>query len=59
MGRLPGASDLVESSAILRIAGEHAGNPPAVVRGLIDAAIAAGGKDNVTIVLAHYSIPED
>jgi serine/threonine protein phosphatase PrpC len=45
-----GLTDLVESSTILRVAGEHAGNPPAVVRGLIDAANAAGGKDNVTAV---------
>ena len=45
-----GLTDLVDSSAILRIAGEHAGNPAAVVRGLIDAANTAGGKDNVTAV---------
>jgi serine/threonine protein phosphatase PrpC len=45
-----GLSDLVESSAILRVVGEHGGNPHAVVRGLIDAANAAGGKDNVTAV---------
>lgn len=45
-----GLTDLVDSSTILRVAGEHAGNPPAVVRCLIDAANAAGGKDNVTAV---------
>jgi PPM family protein phosphatase len=45
-----GLTDLVESAAILRVAGEHAGNPHAVVRGLVDAANAAGGKDNVTAV---------
>ena len=45
-----GLSDLVESTSIARIAGEHTGNPQAVVRGLIDAANAAGGKDNVTAV---------
>lgn len=45
-----GLSDLVESAAIVRIAGEHSGNPHAVVRGLIDAANTAGGKDNVTAV---------
>ena len=39
-----GLSDLVESAAIARIAGEHTGDPQAVVRGLIDAANAAGGK---------------
>jgi serine/threonine protein phosphatase PrpC len=45
-----GLSDLVESAAILRILGAHAGNPHAVVRGLIEAANTAGGKDNVTAV---------
>ena len=45
-----GLSDLVESSAILDVVNEHAGNPHAVVHGLIDAANAAGGKDNVTVV---------
>lgn len=45
-----GLSDLVESSAILDVVKEHAGDPHAVVHGLIDAANAAGGKDNVTAV---------
>lgn len=45
-----GLTDLVESAAILRVIVEHAGRPQAVVRGLIDAANAAGGKDNVTAV---------
>src|SRR5215204_508126 len=45
-----GLSDLVESSAIVDVIKEHAGNPHAVVHGLIDAANAAGGKDNVTAV---------
>jgi PPM family protein phosphatase len=45
-----GLSDLVDSSAILRVVAEHAANPPAVVRGLIDAANGGGGKDNVTAV---------
>jgi serine/threonine protein phosphatase PrpC len=45
-----GLSDLVESSAILDVVNEHAGDPHAVVHGLIDAANAAGGKDNVTAV---------
>src|SRR5262245_36302020 len=51
-----GLSDLVESSAIAKIAGEHTGNPPAVVRGLIDAANAAGGKDNVTAVYVEKAL---
>ena len=45
-----GLSDLVESATILRVVDEHTGNPHAVVRSLIDAANAAGGKDNVTAV---------
>jgi hypothetical protein len=51
-----GLSDLVESTAIARIAGEHTGNPQAVVRGLIDAANAAGGKDNVTAVYVEKAL---
>jgi PPM family protein phosphatase len=51
-----GLSDLVESSEILRVVGEHAGNPHAVVRGLIDAANAAGGKDNITAVYVEREI---
>jgi serine/threonine protein phosphatase PrpC len=51
-----GLSDLVESAAIARIAGEHPGNPQAVVRGLIDAANAAGGKDNVTAVYVEKAV---
>ena len=45
-----GLSDLVESAAILRVATAHAGDAHAVVRGLIEAANTAGGKDNVTAV---------
>lgn len=45
-----GLSDLVESSAIIDVINEHTGSPHAVVHGLIDAANAAGGKDNVTVV---------
>jgi len=51
-----GLSDLVESAAILRVVGEHAGNPNAVVHGLIDAANAAGGKDNITAVYIEKAI---
>jgi PPM family protein phosphatase len=45
-----GLTDLVDSTAIARVVNAHTGNPHAVVRGLIDAANAAGGKDNVTAV---------
>jgi serine/threonine protein phosphatase PrpC len=45
-----GLSDLVDSTSILRVVSEHAGDPHAVARALIDAANGAGGKDNVTVV---------
>ena len=45
-----GLTDLVDSSSIARIVRQLAGHPDAVVRALIDAANAAGGKDNVTVV---------
>jgi PPM family protein phosphatase len=45
-----GLSDLVDSRSILRTVTERAGNPAAVARALVDAAKAAGGKDNVTVV---------
>ena len=45
-----GLSDLVESSSIVRVVATHTGDPNAVVGGLIDAANAAGGRDNVTAI---------
>jgi len=45
-----GLTDLVDSVSIVRIVRQFAGDPNAVVRELIEAAIAAGGKDNVTVV---------
>ena len=45
-----GLTDLVDSGSILRAVTQYAGIPDAVVRALIDAANAAGGKDNVTAV---------
>ena len=45
-----GLTDLVDSMAIARTVSQHAGDPDAVVRELIAAANAAGGKDNVTVV---------
>ena len=45
-----GLTDLVDSGSIARKVMEWAGNPPAVVRALIDTAKMAGGKDNVTVV---------
>jgi serine/threonine protein phosphatase PrpC len=45
-----GLTDLLDSATIQRTVSEHAGDAPAVVRALIDAANTAGGKDNVTAV---------
>ena len=45
-----GLTDLVASADIRRIVKQFAGNPDAVVRALVAAANAAGGKDNVTAV---------
>lgn len=45
-----GLSDLVTSTDIRAIVNRHAGDPEAVVRALVAAANAAGGKDNVTAV---------
>jgi serine/threonine protein phosphatase PrpC len=45
-----GLSDLVDSATIARTVNTLAGQPRAVARALIDAANAAGGKDNVTVV---------
>jgi PPM family protein phosphatase len=45
-----GLTDLVESSAINGIVARSAGRPAQIVKALIDAANAAGGKDNVTVV---------
>ena len=45
-----GLTDLVDSVSILRTVGQLAGDPDGVVGALLDSAIAAGGKDNVTAV---------
>lgn len=48
-----GLSDMVPSARILEIVEARAGNPQAAVRELIDAANAAGGKDNISVVLVE------
>ena len=45
-----GLTDLVDSVSIHRIVDRFAGQPQRVVKGLIDAANTAGGKDNVSVV---------
>jgi serine/threonine protein phosphatase PrpC len=48
-----GLSDLVTADAIREIVERNAGNPDAAARDLIAAANAAGGKDNVTVVVVE------
>ena len=48
-----GLSDLVPSATIREIVEARAGRPEAAVRELIDAANAAGGKDNISVVLVE------
>ena len=48
-----GLTDLVDSETIARTVSQWAGDPDSVVRELIAAANAAGGKDNVTAVFVE------
>lgn len=48
-----GLSDQVTSNEILRAVTRNAGNPDAAIEELVDAANHAGGKDNVSIVIAE------
>jgi PPM family protein phosphatase len=45
-----GLTDLVDSSAMLQVVDRFASQPDQIVKRLIDAANAAGGKDNVSVV---------
>jgi serine/threonine protein phosphatase PrpC len=57
-----GLTDAITTSAISEIVRDFAGHPLEIVRGLIDAANAAGGKDNVTVVYAEgprFAVGED
>ncbi|MGE5360877.1 MAG: protein phosphatase 2C domain-containing protein [Bacteroidales bacterium] len=48
-----GLSDLVPAAAVAEIAAREAGAPERAVRALIQAAIEAGGKDNVSVVFVE------
>ncbi|HUB80495.1 MAG TPA: protein phosphatase 2C domain-containing protein [Bryobacteraceae bacterium] len=48
-----GLSDLVTSAKIRETVERHAGDPEAAARALIEAANRAGGKDNITVVIAE------
>ena len=50
-----GLTDSVSSAGISQVVQEYAGHPHEIVRGLIDAANDAGGKDNVTVVYVEGS----
>jgi PPM family protein phosphatase len=57
-----GLTDAITAGAITEIVGAFAGHPFEIVRGLIAAANAAGGKDNVTVVYAEgprFALGED
>lgn len=56
-----GLSDHVTSDEISRVVYENAKDPAAVVTGLVEAANAAGGKDNVTVLFVmgeRFGAPE-
>jgi serine/threonine protein phosphatase PrpC len=48
-----GLTDMVPSAVIERIVHQHAGRPQRVAAALVEAANAAGGSDNVTVVYAE------
>jgi serine/threonine protein phosphatase PrpC len=45
-----GLTDLLESSSLQQIVAQLAGQPQRIVKALIDAANAAGGKDNISVI---------
>lgn len=53
-----GLTDLVSDAAIRDVL-RSAGSAPQACRALVDLALNLGGKDNVTVVLGRYHIPED
>lgn len=51
-----GLTDMVDDEAIAAILQQHQ-DPQAACDALVEAALAAGGKDNVTVLVGNYSIP--
>jgi protein phosphatase len=51
-----GLTDMVDEETIAEILATQ-GSPDEACRGLVDAALDRGGRDNVTVVLASYKIP--
>jgi protein phosphatase len=52
-----GLTDLIDNAAIAGVLGRTE-DPSTACRELVDLALAAGGRDNVTVVLARYSFQE-
>jgi protein phosphatase len=52
-----GLTGMVDDAEIAAILGRHA-DPEATARALVDRALERGGRDNVTVVLAHSAIAE-
>jgi protein phosphatase len=50
-----GLTDLVRNEEIARLLGQYT-HPQESVRGLVNLALERGGKDNVTVVLARYTL---
>jgi PPM family protein phosphatase len=48
-----GLTDAVPAATIAEVVSDYGGHPLEIVRSLIDAANAAGGKDNVTVIFAE------
>ena len=48
-----GLTDMVEDEQITEILAAHTGNPSAAGAALVQAALEAGGKDNITVLLLH------
>jgi protein phosphatase len=51
-----GLPDMVDRASLVE-AVQRANTAKELCRSLVDAALAAGGKDNVTVVAARYSFP--
>lgn len=50
-----GLTDMIDDARITEIMNQHEA-PEAVCNALLDAALAAGGKDNVTVVIGRYRV---
>jgi protein phosphatase len=50
-----GLSDMIGNEEIAGILGQHS-HPQEATQALVDRALERGGKDNVTVVLAHYAM---